>query len=61
MEHMKEKGKKLFPGEVTEWLDCGNKDATIETNRAVLEHNKNDGLIDKTAIIENSIVIHLPL
>jgi glucose-1-phosphate thymidylyltransferase len=57
MEHMKQKGKKLFPGEVNEWLDCGNKEATVDTNRAVLEHNKNQRLIDKSAIIENTTII----
>ena len=28
MENMKNKGLKLVPGKVEEWLDCGNKDAT---------------------------------
>lgn len=57
MENMKNKGQKLFPGKVNEWLDCGNKDSTVDTNRAVLEHKKNERLIDKTAIIESSIII----
>jgi glucose-1-phosphate thymidylyltransferase len=57
MENMKTKGKKLFPGEVTEWLDCGNKDATVHTNCAVLEHKKNERLIDKSSVIENSTII----
>lgn len=57
MEHMKQKGLKLYPGEVNEWLDCGNKDATVDTNRAVLEHNKNERLINKSATIENSVII----
>ncbi len=57
MEHMKGKGKKLYPGEVNEWLDCGNKDATVDTNRAVLEHFKAERLVDKSATLENSIII----
>ena len=57
MENMKNKGKKLYPGEVNEWLDCGNKDATVDTNRSVLERNKNERLIDKSAVIEHSTVI----
>lgn len=57
METMKQKGLKLYPGEVTEWLDCGNKDATVDTNRAVLEHNRNERLVDKSAVIENSVII----
>ncbi|MBK9730802.1 MAG: NTP transferase domain-containing protein [Chitinophagaceae bacterium] len=57
MEHMKNKGLKLFPGEVAQWLDCGNKDATVDTNKQVLEHEKNKRLIDKSALIENSTII----
>ncbi len=57
MEHMKNKGLKLFPGEVKQWLDCGNKDATVDTNRQVLEHHKNEPLIDSSSIIENSTII----
>ena len=37
LEHMKEKGIRFTPGEVREWLDCGNKDATVYTNQRVLE------------------------
>lgn len=57
MEHMKNKGLKLYPGEVAQWLDCGNKDATVDTNKQVLEHEKNKRLIDKSALIENSTII----
>ncbi len=57
MEHMKNKNKKLYPGEVQEWLDCGNKDSTVNTNRAVLEHLNADCLIDKSAMLENSTVL----
>ncbi|MGB3077403.1 MAG: hypothetical protein WBB36_18895, partial [Chitinophagales bacterium] len=45
------------PGEVAQWLDCGNKDATVDTNKQVLEHEKNKRLIDKSALIENSTII----
>ena len=57
MEHMKNKGLKLYPGEVLQWLDCGNKDATVDTNKQVLEHHRHERLIDKSALIENSTVI----
>jgi glucose-1-phosphate thymidylyltransferase len=29
MENMRKKGAKFLPGKVEEWLDCGNKDATV--------------------------------
>jgi glucose-1-phosphate thymidylyltransferase len=38
-------------------MDCGNKNATIHTNKRILEYHKNDKLIFDTAIIENSIII----
>lgn len=42
LENMKQKGTKFAPGKVSEWLDCGNKDATVYTNQRILEFNKND-------------------
>jgi len=37
--------------------DCGNKDATVETNKRILDYHKTEDLISKTAIIENSIIV----
>ncbi|MEO9532477.1 MAG: sugar phosphate nucleotidyltransferase [Crocinitomicaceae bacterium] len=52
-----EKGTKFKPGEVTEWLDCGNKVVTVHTNQRVLEFDKDKKLVSDTASIENSVVI----
>ena len=41
LENMKNKGTKFSAGEVEEWLDCGNKEATVFTNQRILEHNRN--------------------
>lgn len=57
MERMKNQGTKFYKGEVIEWLDCGNKDATVYTNQRVLEFNKNEPLISAKAVMENSVVI----
>lgn len=58
LENMKLKGAKFTAGKVDEWLDCGNKNATVHTNSRVLEHIKNsEQLIDPTVKIENSIII----
>lgn len=58
LENMKQKGLKFTPGNVTEWLDCGNKDATVYTNQRVLEFKKgNDALKSKTHTLENSQII----
>lgn len=42
LENMKNKGLVFKPGEVEEWLDCGNKDATVFTNQRVLEIKKDE-------------------
>lgn len=57
LENMKAKGKKLKAGKVDEWLDCGNKDATVFTNRRVLEIKFPGSEISGTAKIENSVII----
>lgn len=58
LENMKEKGTAFTVGEVEEWLDCGNKNATVYTNQRILEFNKKEKLYSKTAKIENSIIIN---
>jgi glucose-1-phosphate thymidylyltransferase len=59
LENMKAKGTQFAPGQVTEWLDCGNKDATVFTNQRILEYNKADAsLIASSARIINSEIIH---
>jgi glucose-1-phosphate thymidylyltransferase len=42
LENMKAKGTKFSPGKVSEWLDCGNKDATVYTNSRILEFTKEE-------------------
>ena len=55
LENMKNKGTNFSPGKVEEWLDCGNKDATIFTNERVLTHN--GSVISDSSNIENSEII----
>lgn len=57
LENMKTKGLRLKAGKVDEWLDCGNKDATVFTNRRVLEIKYPTSHIAKTATVTNSVVI----
>lgn len=57
LENMKSKGIKFSPGKVTEWLDCGNKNATIYTNQRILEFNKDRSNISATHISTNSVII----
>lgn len=57
LEHMKQKGMVFEPGKVDEWLDCGNKDATVYTNQRVLANANGEILQHKSAKIVNSQVI----
>ncbi len=57
LENMKQKGTKFFPGKVDEWLDCGNKDATVYTNQRVLEMHKGELKIPASVKLENALVI----
>lgn len=57
MERMKVQGAKFHKGEVIEWLDCGNKDATVYTNQRILEFIKEEPLISAKAVLDNSVVI----
>ena len=57
LQNLKLKGATFKPGVVVEWLDCGNKDATVHTNQRYLEYIKDQDLIAATAKIENSVII----
>ena len=57
LDDLQNDGLKFYPGQVDEWLDCGNKDATIYTNKRYLEFLNKEDLVSKSAKIENSIVI----
>jgi len=57
MENMKNKGMKFVPGAVIEWLDCGNKDATVYTNSRILEFDKDKQLVSETAQVKDSLII----
>ncbi|MDF7812970.1 sugar phosphate nucleotidyltransferase [Hymenobacter sp. YC55] len=59
LENMKNKGTTFVPGRVTEWLDCGNKDATVYTNQRYLEYLQERGepLVAESAKVTNSVLI----
>ncbi len=57
LENMKNKGTKFVPGQVVEWLDCGNKDSTVQTNQRYLEFIKDQPLISASARMTNSVII----
>ncbi len=58
MEHMLQNGMKFYTGQVDEWLDCGNKDATVYTNQRILDiKSSTETLVSASATIEQSVII----
>ncbi|NDK57122.1 sugar nucleotidyltransferase [Pontibacter fetidus] len=58
LENMKNKGTRFIPAVISEWLDCGNKNATVYTNQRYLEYIKDEqGLVASSAKLVNSVVI----
>lgn len=58
MENMKNKGLGFYSDQVEEWLDCGNKDATVYTNQRILEIKKDtEILVSPSAKFENATII----
>lgn len=59
LENLKQKGLKFVPGQVSAWMDCGNKPITISTNTRVLQFAQQDGLnlVDKLVTLDNSKIV----
>lgn len=58
LETLRQKGAKFSLGKVDDWMDCGNKNATVETNSKVLEYEKESMKnYPESSIIENSLII----
>lgn len=57
LESMKLRGVLFEPGKVDQWMDCGNKNSTVETNSVILEFEKDMDLIDESALIKHSTII----
>ena len=59
IKRMMEKGMKFVPGKVDEWMDCGNKNVTVETNQRMLGFLEKDGesLIADSVKQENANII----
>lgn len=58
MENMKRKGARFKAGSVDVWMDCGNKNAMVDTNTKVLGFLKDTkGLVSPKLKSENSVVI----
>ncbi len=59
IKRMMEKGMKFVPGKVDEWMDCGNKNVTVETNQRMLGFLEKEGeqMIADSVKQENANII----
>jgi glucose-1-phosphate thymidylyltransferase len=58
LENLRAKGAKFTLGKVNDWMDCGNKNATVETNSKILEYEREEMMhYPASAVIENSLII----
>ncbi len=58
MENMKRKGARFKAGSVDVWMDCGNKNAMVDTNTKVLGYLKGDkNLVSTKVKTENSVIV----
>ena len=57
LKNMTEKGKRFSPGKVDAWLDCGNKNATVDTNQQYLGFIADQKLIHDSVKMENVVII----
>ncbi|MES2812285.1 MAG: sugar phosphate nucleotidyltransferase [Bacteroidota bacterium] len=59
IKQMMAKGMVFVPGKVDEWMDCGNKDVTVDTNSRMLNflHKDGENLIAANVKLENATII----
>mgnify|MGYP000683957257 CR=1 FL=1 len=57
LQNLNKKGAVFTPGRVTEWLDCGNKNVTVQTNQRYLEFIKDQKLVSPKARLDNAVII----
>lgn len=57
LRNMTQAGLQFEPGTVDEWMDCGNKVATVDTNQRILELTQDELTMSSDAVIENSLIL----
>jgi len=59
LENMQRKKIRFLTGKVEQWMDCGNKEVTIQTNTQLLEflHKEKQTLISSSVVKENTTII----
>lgn len=58
LENLRKKGARFSLGKVDDWMDCGNKNATVQTNGKILGYEMQDfSQHPASSKIENSLII----
>ena len=57
LRNMTQSGLQFEPGKVTEWMDCGNKTATVSTNQRILDLTVDETRIPRSASIVDSVIL----
>ena len=57
LRNMVSKGAEFLPGAVQDWMDCGNKDAMVDTNTKYLGYNAYKDWVSADVKLENSVII----
>tara|TARA_B110000285_G_scaffold122796_1_gene138807 strand:- start:874 stop:1893 length:1020 start_codon:yes stop_codon:yes gene_type:complete len=57
---MMAKGKVFKTGQVDQWMDCGNKKVTVETNQQVLKNEESKGVNNIHSSVKNTNSIIIP-
>jgi glucose-1-phosphate thymidylyltransferase len=57
LRNMVNKGAQFTPGAVQDWMDCGNKDAMVDTNTKYLGYNADKDWVSADVKLENSIIV----
>lgn len=56
LENMRRKGLVFYSETVDEWLDCGNKAATVDTHTRLLDHKRIHQIAETADIIDSVII-----
>lgn len=57
LKRLTDKGAGFIPGKVNDWLDCGNKNATVDSNTQMLGFLAEEELVSSSARIVDSKII----